>query len=228
MYRTKVLVYSCKEPPQLLIKMIRKHGLNIKVVKTIEMILKLIHKKAYRLIYIDITGTNDLTIEETIGRISNVKNDIVIIGIIPRNKGLIHKKLMNNGVFDVIQKPLSPISVETSLKRAMYVIKLQRELNHKNEKKEVGDSPMYEPLSDADIENLGLDELIKKKLSILFSKPVHKKLVNLYSIVMPIIEKSFIQTALQLSNRNQVKASILLGINRNTLRTKMRKYGIKK
>lgn len=227
MYRTKVLVYSNKEPPFVLIKTIKKYGLNIKITKSIDAVLKLIHKKAYRLVYIDITGINHLDIEEIISRILNVKTRLVIIGIVPRSKSLIYTKLIDDGVFDFLQKPLTQTSVETSLKKSLYVIKLHRELSQRDKLKYTESHIMHEQLSDTDIENLGLDELIKRKLTILFSKPAHKKIVNLYSIVMPIIEKAFIETALQLSDHNQVKAALLLGIDRNTLRTKMRKYSIK-
>jgi len=226
MYRTKILVYSNKEPSAILLKMIKKNGLNVRVAKTIESVFELLHKKAYKLLYIDITGFK-MDIEETINRIVAIKNDIVITAIIPRNKGIIYTKLINNGIFDILQKPLNPIAIQASLKRCLYVVKLHREIGQSYSQKTSRTSTTYTPLSDAEIENLGLDELIKKKLSVLFSKPAHKKLINLYSIVMPIIERSFIETALQLSNNNQVKASLLLGINRNTLKAKMIKFNIK-
>lgn len=40
------------------------------------------------------------------------------------------------------------------------------------------------------------------------------------------IEKIIIQTALEYTKHNQVKASKLLGINRATLRKKIQKYGL--
>jgi len=50
---------------------------------------------------------------------------------------------------------------------------------------------------------------------------------NLYDMVIPEVEKSLIMMVLRETKGNQVKASSLLGINRNTLRSKMRKLGIK-
>ncbi len=227
MYRTKVLIFSNNEPPAILLKVIRKSGLNVRVVKTVKLAFELVHKKAYRIIFIDATGLT-IDLQETIDRILKIKNDTVIIGIIPRNKGIIYTKLINNGIFDVLQKPLNPVVVEASLKRSLYVVKLQRVINENHGAEDSNNKAPDDPVSDTDIENLGLDELLKKKLSILFAKQTHKKIVNLYSIVMPIIEKSFIETALQLSNNNQIKASLLLGMNRNTLKAKMTKLSIKK
>ncbi len=227
MYRTKALIFSNNDPPAILLKVIKKNGLNARVVKTLELVFELLHKKAYRLIFMDITGLNiDLT--ETIDRILKIKNDTIVIGIIPRNKGVLYTKLINNGIFDVLQKPLNPVAADASLKRSLYVVKLYKEINQNHNANGVNNNDKDNEVSDVDIENLGLDELIKKKLSILFSKHTHKHIVNLYSIVMPIIEKSFIETALQISNNNQIKASLLLGINRNTLKAKMTKLDIKR
>ncbi len=50
---------------------------------------------------------------------------------------------------------------------------------------------------------------------------------NLYDMVMPEVEKALIMMVMKETNGNQVKAARLLGINRNTLRSKIRKLGIK-
>ncbi len=50
---------------------------------------------------------------------------------------------------------------------------------------------------------------------------------NLYDMVMPEVEKALIMMVMKETNGNQVKAARLLGINRNTLRSKIKKLGIK-
>ena len=50
---------------------------------------------------------------------------------------------------------------------------------------------------------------------------------NLYDMVIPEVEKSLIMMVLKETKGNQIKASHLLGINRNTLRSKIKKLGIK-
>lgn len=61
---------------------------------------------------------------------------------------------------------------------------------------------------------------------------IHKREVcepqNVYDSIMNEIEKTVIDTALRYSDHNQTKASDILGINRNTLRRKMRDYGLMK
>ena len=50
---------------------------------------------------------------------------------------------------------------------------------------------------------------------------------NLYGMVIPEVEKSLIEMVLRETKGNQIRASKLLGINRNTLRSKIKKLGIK-
>lgn len=49
---------------------------------------------------------------------------------------------------------------------------------------------------------------------------------NLYDMVIPEVERALILMVMKETAGNQVRASRLLGINRNTLRTKIKKLGI--
>jgi Fis family transcriptional regulator len=49
----------------------------------------------------------------------------------------------------------------------------------------------------------------------------------LYSMVINSVEKPLIEIAIQHTKGNQTQAAELLGINRNTLRHKMKQYQIK-
>jgi DNA-binding NtrC family response regulator len=50
---------------------------------------------------------------------------------------------------------------------------------------------------------------------------------NLYEMVIPEVEKSLILMVMKETKGNQIKASKILGINRNTLRSKIKTLGIK-
>ncbi len=50
---------------------------------------------------------------------------------------------------------------------------------------------------------------------------------NLFEMVIPEVEKSLILMVMKETKGNQIKAARLLGINRNTLRSKIKKLGIK-
>lgn len=51
---------------------------------------------------------------------------------------------------------------------------------------------------------------------------------KLYSMVIDIVEKSLLETALEETGWNQSEAAHILGVNRNTLRRKMTELSIKK
>jgi len=77
-------------------------------------------------------------------------------------------------------------------------------------------------------EHLDWDERLQKLM-----EPVFKELVELArrspgSDLMSELEKILIKRALQETKGNQVQAAILLGISRNTLRSKIERYRIKK
>lgn len=57
---------------------------------------------------------------------------------------------------------------------------------------------------------------------------IHRKGDSLYRFVLRAVEKPLIESALEKTEGNQLKAAKFLGINRNTLRSKMRKLGIEK
>ncbi|MDP6686237.1 MAG: helix-turn-helix domain-containing protein [Candidatus Omnitrophota bacterium] len=69
-----------------------------------------------------------------------------------------------------------------------------------------------------DIKNNDTDK-IKEALSI-------NKNGETYHSVIGRAEKVLIENALELSNGNQIQAAKMLGINRNTLRTKVKTLGI--
>ena len=50
---------------------------------------------------------------------------------------------------------------------------------------------------------------------------------NLYQMVIPEVERALIMMVMNETQGNQIKASKLLGINRNTLRSKIKRLGIK-
>ena len=56
---------------------------------------------------------------------------------------------------------------------------------------------------------------------------VEDKNNNLYKAIVSLVEKPLIESILEKTGGNQIRAAGLLGINRNTLHTKIKKLGIK-
>lgn len=72
-----------------------------------------------------------------------------------------------------------------------------------------------------------LHELIRKRIEIYLSDLQGEKPCKLYGLTMSQVEKPLFEVVLEYSKGNLSKASDLLGINRATLRAKLKKYRIK-
>jgi Fis family transcriptional regulator len=64
-----------------------------------------------------------------------------------------------------------------------------------------------------------LDEYFRR----LDGEPPH----GIYDMVIAHVERALLTSMLERSNGNQTQAADMLGVNRNTLRTKLSKYGIR-
>jgi DNA-binding protein Fis len=74
---------------------------------------------------------------------------------------------------------------------------------------------------------LSIEGFIGKKLDHFFAKLGMHEADGLYDAVIRQVERPLIQKALSWAGGNQIKAARVLGVNRNTLRTKIRKFNIK-
>jgi two-component system nitrogen regulation response regulator GlnG len=71
-----------------------------------------------------------------------------------------------------------------------------------------------------------LEEIIQKKLLECVRGLRSRSAANLYALMVGLIEKPLLRAVLRETGGNQVKAAALLGINRNTLRKKLKEHGI--
>jgi two-component system nitrogen regulation response regulator GlnG len=64
-------------------------------------------------------------------------------------------------------------------------------------------------------------------ITVMFTDDMYKeKKGEIYRSIMETIDRSLIEQMLERTDGNQLKAAAILGINRNTIRTKIRKLGI--
>ncbi|MCX8507154.1 MAG: hypothetical protein ORN98_11165 [Alphaproteobacteria bacterium] len=72
-----------------------------------------------------------------------------------------------------------------------------------------------------------LSEAVERHLrAFIATHQAHDKIDNLYELVQREVERPLINLALELNAGNQLKAASMLGLNRNTLRKKMRELEI--
>lgn len=70
------------------------------------------------------------------------------------------------------------------------------------------------------------DSILKDKIIELEDSLFNQKQRGLYKSVLEVIEKPLIEHALERTEGNQLKAARILGINRNTMRAKIKKLGL--
>jgi len=71
-----------------------------------------------------------------------------------------------------------------------------------------------------------LKTLLDKRVKIYIEKVKNANLNDVYKTIIGTTEKAVIEEILSICNYNQIKASRLLGINRNTLRKKIKIHKI--
>jgi Fis family transcriptional regulator len=81
----------------------------------------------------------------------------------------------------------------------------------------------------ANLQSISLEKLVKSKLEVLFQqrRETDVEISGLYNIVLEQVEKPLIELTLSSCHGNQVRAALLLGINRNTLKKKIDTYKIR-
>ena len=82
------------------------------------------------------------------------------------------------------------------------------------------------PNSSGRVGSSSLDGLIRMRVADFVDKLDDNAHVGLYDRVIESVERPLVEEALRHVGGNQTKAGKLLGINRNTLRKKLRYYGL--
>jgi|TARA_X000001036_G_scaffold126225_1_gene119507 Fis family transcriptional regulator len=73
-----------------------------------------------------------------------------------------------------------------------------------------------------------LKEEVRKAMKRYFKQLDQKNIpIDVYQLVLNEIEPPLLSSVMRFSSNNQSKAARILGINRTTLRTKLKKYDIK-
>jgi DNA-binding protein Fis len=67
---------------------------------------------------------------------------------------------------------------------------------------------------------------VKQALKNYFLKLHNKNITNLYEIALAEIEQPLLDIVMQYTRGNQTRAALIMGINRGTLRKKLKKYGM--
>jgi two-component system nitrogen regulation response regulator GlnG len=77
------------------------------------------------------------------------------------------------------------------------------------------------------LNSCSIHDFLEEKLSRYLKKIAKLEQSNLYDAVISEVEKSLISIVLKETEGNQLRAAKALGINRNTLRSKVKEYKIR-
>lgn len=75
-------------------------------------------------------------------------------------------------------------------------------------------------------ETLSLSTLVSQRLETFFASQLNSLPVNLYDVIIEQVEHPLIVQTLKITQGNQIKAAEILGINRNTIRKKIKLFNI--
>ncbi|BBI01318.1 DNA-binding protein [Buchnera aphidicola (Nipponaphis monzeni)] len=71
-----------------------------------------------------------------------------------------------------------------------------------------------------------LRKLVKQSIKNYLSEIENKNINNLYKILLSEIEQPLLDLIMQFTRGNQTQAALIMGINRGTLRKKLKMYGM--
>lgn len=81
-------------------------------------------------------------------------------------------------------------------------------------------------IDQADDGTAGLSESVRKALDAYFSDLDGHDTTQLYDLVISQVERPLFEVVMQNTRGNLTKAAALLGMNRGTLRSRLKKYGL--
>ena len=92
---------------------------------------------------------------------------------------------------------------------------------------DVGTGRFRQDMTGSKINENEVDRCVRKAVEVYFKDLDGEKPHPIYDMVIRSVEKPLIELVMKQAEGNQTRAAELLGINRNTLRNKMKQYKIK-
>ena len=138
-------------------------------------------------------------------------------------------ELVRRGAFDCILKPFGSEKIGLVIEKAMNLRSMRSEMAAMKREIETKTSPGADPsgsennsgLNGGAFVEIPLEKFVEEKIGSFIRKVDLGKLKGFHPMVMERVEKPLLRLVLEKTNWNQIKASEILGINRNTLRKKI-------
>jgi len=202
----------------------RKSHFYVKIIDSAEDLFKIVKKKNFLSIFIDYKAINN-SLDFTPDKLLSISSESLIHIVISTHKIEEAITTFRGKPFDLLKKPLNPLETERAMLRLRWIKNL---FNKTTRGLLNGNSIESVPYKDGRrIDNVALEELVELKLKQIIKKLNLDTLKGLYKIFLEQVEKPLFKTIMDNTGFNQIKTAKILGINRNTLRKKIKEYGIK-
>lgn len=99
-------------------------------------------------------------------------------------------------------------------------------MNKLDESSTISNFSIAEPTESFSQQESTLRSEVEKSLRRYFQHIEDEPVTDLHQMVMSEVEAPLIEAVMRYTGNNQSKASIMLGLNRGTLRTKLKLYGL--
>lgn len=77
----------------------------------------------------------------------------------------------------------------------------------------------------SEVQNTALRDCVKESIDNYFKHLDGQEVANVYDLVMAEVEAPLLEVVMNFTRHNQTKAAEILGLNRGTLRKKLKQYG---
>lgn len=206
--------------------LIKKSGYHLEVIKGTDEIKKEL-KADFNILFVD--GTDEEKAVEVFKKLSELKEmeKFTVLILQKKNTKLI-KDVAPYGLNDFLLMPIEEEKIDLIFSKALIAKEFGHEVTHafhigssdKISKKAV----VLDQLPNI-LKNISLEDVLRVKLDGIIEK-FEKIDGGIINLIIKEVEKILLKIALEKAKGNKVKASKILGMNRNTLWKKMKEYKI--
>jgi len=189
------------------------------------------------LVILDLNLPNHSGIE-VLKKLKESNSNLPIIAITESSSNLGGMDIIKEKVYGFVEKPIQPErlsfmvkeALSTSMHHTVHTTGMNRMVHAKGsilregaEKVKIDCAEMLEGTSAGEKDYY---QMFEELLAPIFDKIMVNSKSNIYDHLISSLEKSLLSLTLKYCNHNQVKASQILGISRNTLRERIKRYDL--
>lgn len=226
MFSNRILIYSDDSSiVNPILRIAKKSHIYATPLSEFNELLKSIKRRKYLAVFLDYKTMNNS--REFSQKVNSISKESFVVLIASSRR---YEEALNGfecRIFDVLKTPFGSNEIKRIIDRLNYVKHMVR--NVTRNVLDIGDKTEKEIRLDAGtIENMSMEKIVEVKLKKVIQKLNLENLKGFYNIVIEEVEKPMFHLILDNVQWNQIKAARILGINRNTLRKKLKRYNIKK